>query len=70
MLLGIARQPDAGGELPQRRHRIGLRPRDEEDRAVPLVAHERVDEQLQAERERERLVRLLAAERDELVLLR
>ena len=37
---------------------------------MPRVAKERVDEQLQAERERERLVRLLAAERDELVLLR
>ena len=37
-----------------------------EHRAVPL-AGERADEQLQPERERERLVRLLAAERDELV---
>ena len=62
----VAGQPDAGGELAQRRHRIGFRPRDEQHGAVALVAHERVDEQLQAERERERLVRLLAAERDEL----
>ena len=37
---------------------------------MALVAHERVDEQLQAECERERLVRLLAAEGDELVLRR
>ena len=36
---------------------------------MPLVPHERVDQQLQAEGERERLVALLAAERDELVLL-
>ena len=37
---------------------------------MPLVAHERVDEQLQADGERERLVRLLTAEGDELVLRR
>ena len=41
-----------------------VRPRDDEHGAV-LLARERVDEQLQADRERERLVRALAAERHE-----
>src|SRR5205085_2609579 len=68
--LAVAGKADAGGERTERRDRIGLRPRDEEDGAVPLLPYERVDEQLQPERERERLVRLLAAERDELLLLR
>ena len=36
---------------------------------MALLAHERVDEQLQPDRERERLVRLIAAEGDELLLL-
>src|SRR5947208_467937 len=38
--------------------------------AAPHLPHEGVDEKLQPERDRERLVRLLAAERDELLLLR
>ena len=36
---------------------------------MPLVTYERVDEQLQPEGERKRLVRLLPAERDEFVRL-
>ena len=43
-----------------------LRPRDDEHGAVAL-ADERLDEELKADRERERLVRLLAAERHELL---
>ena len=42
--------------------------RDEHDRAVARLAVQRVDEHLKPDRERERLVPLLAAERDELVL--
>ena len=45
----------------ERRHRIVLRPRDDEDRAV-LLAGQRIHEQLQADSQRERLVRALAAE--------
>ena len=56
-------------ECPQRGNRIGRRLRDEQHGAV-AVADKRVDEQLQAERERERLVRVLAAEGHELVLRR
>src|SRR5204863_298495 len=70
LLLGIAREPDPRRQPTECGYRVGFRSRHEEDGAVPRVPNERVDEQLQAERERERLVRLLSAERDELVLLR
>ena len=65
------RRPAAAARPPlaQRRHRVRLRPRDDEHRSVSL-AGERVDEQLEPECEREGLVRLLAAERDELLGLR
>ena len=50
-----------------RRPRVDLRLRHDQHGAVAL-ADERLDEQLQADRERERLVRLLAAERDDVLL--
>jgi hypothetical protein len=40
--------------LAERRDRIRLGPRDEHDRTVAPVGDERVDEQLQAERDEER----------------
>src|ERR1700751_1236317 len=70
LLLGITGEADAGGEIAERRHRVRFGPRYQEHGSVTLFAHEGVDEQLESERERERLVRLLAAERDELLLLR
>src|SRR5581483_7928531 len=66
----IAGKPDAAGELPEGRHRVGVRPRDDEHGAEAVVARERGNEELQADRECERLVRVLAAERCELVLAR
>src|SRR5581483_11245746 len=63
----VAREADARCELAERRHRIRLRARDQQHGAETGVRVERVDEELQADRERERLVRLRAAERDELL---
>ena len=60
--LVAAGEADTRGELAERRHRVGLRPGDEQHRAEAVVGRERVDEELQPDRERERLVRLLAAE--------
>jgi hypothetical protein len=57
----------AGGAGAQRRDGIGLREGDDEDGAVALAAREGVDEQLEADREREGLVRLLATEGDEVL---
>ncbi len=68
--LGIAGRRGSripAADAPQSGHRVGLGPGDEQHGAVAL-ARQRVDEQLQAEGERERLVRLVAAERDELLL--
>ena len=63
----VARQACPRGKLAERRHRIGLRPRDEQHGAELVVGSRALDEQVQADRERERLVRLLAAERHELL---
>jgi hypothetical protein len=54
--------------LAQPGHRIRLRPGDEEERAEALASRQRLHKQLEAEGEREGLVRLLAAEGHELFL--
>src|SRR5690242_7756972 len=68
--LAIARQTNAAGPASWLGERVHLRAGDQQHRAVPCLADQRVDEQLQADRERERLVRVLAAERHELVVAR
>ena len=65
----IARQSDAPGSFPQARNRIVLGPRNEEDGAV-ILSGKRRDEHVQADCEGERLMGLLAAERNELVRCR
>ena len=57
-----------GRKLAERGHRVALRSGDKQHRAEPVVRRQRVHEQLEPDRERERLVRLLAAERGEVVL--
>jgi hypothetical protein len=66
--LAVAREADGAGGIAKRGHRIVLRTRHEEDRAV-LLSRQRPDEHLQPDGEREGLVRLLAAEREELCLV-
>ena len=68
LLSAIARKAHAPGEPAKRRHRVALRACDEQHRAVAVVGRQRVDDELEADRERERLVRLRAAEGRELVL--
>ncbi len=62
----IAWQPDPLGTPAQRRHRIVIGAGDDEYGSVP-VTRERADEKLEPDRERERLVSLFAAERDDVL---
>ena len=62
----VSRQSDPVREPAELRHRVELRPRDDKQRAV-LLAHQRGDEHVQADRERERLVGAVASERDQLL---
>ena len=66
-LLTVAGEAEAGGAFAQRRYRIGLGTANEENGAVGL-ARQRADQHLEADGQREGLVRLLAAEGDEVVL--
>src|SRR5437899_1532128 len=65
----VARQTYAVRERTKRRHGIGQRRRDDEDRTEAVVRRERFDEEVQTDGQRERLVRLFASERHELVRL-
>ena len=65
----VARQPAAGREGPEARHRVMGRTRGDDDRAVVRPC-KCADEQLDRRRERERLVGLRAAERNEVLRTR
>src|SRR5918996_2241275 len=62
----LAGQPTTSGKGPEGRNRVVRRPRDDENCAV-LVTGEGTDEELEPDRERERLVRVLPTERHELL---
>ena len=64
----IARNANAGREHPKGRNRVCERARDEHDRPETVVRRQRVDQQLEPDRERERLVRVRPAERCEVAL--
>src|SRR5438128_6532427 len=64
----IAWKASAARELAQHRYGIGLRPRNEQDGPEAVVGSERIDEQVQADGQGERLVRLVTPERHELLL--